>query len=155
MDLVNYEKPLAQAGSSPCPNAPNPCYCTGKCTINEVYGVNMQRQAPPTAQPISAAHAAKIKEIRERVLPVKPVFVMEHNAEEDVARPAHYNRTSISALQVIDSWGLNFRMGNAIKYIQRCLAKGTPVEDLTKAITYLELEKQRLLDAVILNHPIA
>ena len=101
MDLVNYDTPLTNYGSS-CPNSPGPCYCTGKCTINEVYGVDMQRHAYPVTKPIGAAHAAKIAEIQDRNPAIgsaestsrfrkqqaaaQPVttssFVEDHNAEE-------------------------------------------------------------------------
>jgi len=93
-------------------------------------------------------------------LPVKgKTFVTEHNQQvnkEDAAytkhkrkeaeptKPAHYNDTSITALQVIDSWDANFNIGNAIKYIARYKKKGDPVTDLHKAIDYLRLEIDKL-----------
>ena len=81
MDLVNYSTGLpACYGQSPCPNAPNPCYCTGKCTINKVYGPSPQHRGF-IAQPINEAHAAKIKGILSRDKP-QPVFVQDHNTEE-------------------------------------------------------------------------
>lgn len=103
MDLVNYPDPPACYGNNPCPNSPGPCYCTGKCTINEVYGVDMQRHAYPVTKPIGAAHAAKIAEIQDRNPAIgsaestarfakqqaaanpaaAPSFVEKHNAEED------------------------------------------------------------------------
>ena len=36
-----------------------------------------------------------------------------------VDHPAHYNRGSIEAIDVIEDWGLNFSLGSAIKYICR------------------------------------
>ena len=53
--------------------------------------------------------------------------------------PPYYCRGGVEAHDVIESWGLDFRLGNAIKYIARAGYKTPdPVEDLKKAITYLE-----------------
>ena len=49
----------------------------------------------------------------------------------------HYRTTSIQALSVIDDWGLDFAMGNVIKYIQRMPHKGTANQDSIKALWYL------------------
>ena len=48
----------------------------------------------------------------------------------------HYNKSVIQPWHIIDSHSLNFYVGNAIKYILR--KKGDRVEDLQKAIHYLE-----------------
>lgn len=61
-----------------------------------------------------------------------------------LTKPAHYNSTAIDALTVIDDWGLDFRLGNTIKYIARHGRKGTPLQDLEKAREYLTLAIERL-----------
>ena len=117
MDLVNYEDqlptdwrravevaPPSRYGSSACPNSPNPCYCTGKCNINQVYGPGVSH-TPHIPNAISEGHRIKMEEIlgrkllpitdnmrkavqeainkeREENSPAKPVFVADHNAEE-------------------------------------------------------------------------
>ncbi len=48
----------------------------------------------------------------------------------------HYNKETIQPWHIIDSHQLDFYEGNAIKYILR--RKGDRVEDLEKAIHYLE-----------------
>lgn len=63
--------------------------------------------------------------------------------EEAVNHPSHYNQ-GIEAIDVIESWGLNFSLGNAIKYILRAPHKGKELEDLRKAKWYLEREIKRL-----------
>lgn len=50
---------------------------------------------------------------------------------------SHYKRTTIEAIDVIESWGLNFSLGCVIKYIARHRFKGG-TEDLRKALWYLE-----------------
>ena len=61
-----------------------------------------------------------------------------------ITRPAHYNDTTVTALQVIDAWDLNFRLGNTLKYIARHQKKASPIADLEKALEYLKLEIERL-----------
>lgn len=46
--------------------------------------------------------------------------------------------------KVIADWGLNFNLGNAIKYISRAGRKGDKIEDLKKAIQYIEFEIEEL-----------
>lgn len=60
----------------------------------------------------------------------------------DQIRPPHYIQFSEhEPKDVIRSWGLNFNLGNVIKYISRAGHKSDDVlEDLNKAKTYLEFE---------------
>lgn len=63
-----------------------------------------------------------------------------------VNAPPHYLAGSTyESIKVIEAWGLGFCLGNAVKYICRCDRKGTPVQDLEKAVWYLnhELENRR------------
>jgi hypothetical protein len=62
---------------------------------------------------------------------------------DNVDHPSHYNWLP-NGIEVIDiTEHFNFRTGNALKYIMRADHKGKPVEDIRKAIWYL----QRELDA--------
>ena len=56
--------------------------------------------------------------------------------------PSHYTRGSIETWDYIRDQGLNYHLGNAIKYISRAGYKSTATktEDLKKAIHYLENE---------------
>lgn len=63
---------------------------------------------------------------------------------EQVDHPIHYN-SSKSGIEVIDIVRHeNFNVGNSIKYILRHQDKGNPIQDLKKAIWYLEDEIKRL-----------
>ena len=64
---------------------------------------------------------------------------------KNVSHPSHYNQ-GIEAIDIIESWDLNFSLGNAIKYILRSPYKGKQIEDLEKAKWYLEREISRLKD---------
>ena len=54
--------------------------------------------------------------------------------------PSYYQRGTINVWDFIRDQGLNFHLGNAIKYICRAGHKGSKIEDLEKAIHYLENE---------------
>ena len=55
-----------------------------------------------------------------------------------VDHPQHYNRGNIEAIDVIEDWNLNFNLGNVIKYISRAGAKENEIEDIEKALWYLQ-----------------
>ncbi len=54
--------------------------------------------------------------------------------------PTYYQRGSINVWDFIRDQGLNFHLGNAIKYICRAGYKDSKIQDLEKAIHYLENE---------------
>ena len=62
---------------------------------------------------------------------------------KNVSHPSHYNQ-GIEAIDIIESWDLNFSLGNAIKYILRSPYKGKQIEDLEKARWYIDREIERL-----------
>ena len=70
---------------------------------------------------------------------------MEEEANGNVSHPSHYNQ-GIEAIDIIESWDLNFSLGNAIKYILRSPYKGKQIEDLEKARWYIDREINRLKD---------
>lgn len=49
----------------------------------------------------------------------------------------------MECIDVIEAFSLNFRLGNAIKYILRCDKKGAKKEDLQKAIWYIQRELEK------------
>ena len=61
----------------------------------------------------------------------------------NVDHPSHYNVGKIEVIDAIEAWGLNFSLGNAVKYIARADHKGEPIEDLEKARWYIEREIER------------
>ena len=64
-----------------------------------------------------------------------------------MVNPPHYTRGNIEVWDFIRDQGLNYFRGNAIKYICRAGFKSpqTEIEDLKKAIHYLENELQHTL----------
>lgn len=67
--------------------------------------------------------------------------------KEKVDHPAHYNKGKIEVIDAIEDWELNFSRGNAVKYVARAGLKDkeTEIEDLQKAVWYIEREIKRLV----------
>lgn len=64
-----------------------------------------------------------------------------------VAHPQHYNQGKIEVIEFIEDKKLNYHRGNAIKYISRAgiKNKSKEIEDLRKAIWYLQREIEQLI----------
>lgn len=66
------------------------------------------------------------------------------NAYDMVNRPAHYmSKSGIESIDVIESFDLNYNLGNATKYLLRAGKKWNKNEDLEKAIWYINREIQQ------------
>ena len=62
-----------------------------------------------------------------------------------MARPSYYTRGTIEVWDFIRDQELNYFLGNAIKYICRAGYKDSKIDDLKKAITYLEKELENVI----------
>ncbi len=68
---------------------------------------------------------------------------------DNVNHPKHYtaHRSGVECIQITEHMGFN--LGNAVKYIWRAdLKHDTPIEDLRKAIWYIEREIKRRTETV-------
>lgn len=69
---------------------------------------------------------------------------MTHDA---VNRPSHYAEgRQYEPIAVIEDWQLGYHLGNALKYISRAGRKLDTIEDLRKAVWYLERHIEVLQD---------
>lgn len=70
------------------------------------------------------------------------------NQYEKINHPDHYQAKGMEAIDVIEAYKLNFSLGSAIKYILRAGKKPgeSSIEDLNKAIWYLQREAQRKIE---------
>ena len=61
--------------------------------------------------------------------------------KDSVNHPTHYGgeNNTYEAIKVIEAWGLDFCLGNVVKYISRAGKKdpNKELEDLKKAVWYL------------------
>lgn len=71
------------------------------------------------------------------------LITMEEPVSDPVNHPAHYKTGGIETIDFIEAKGLNYNMGNAIKYISRADHKGNKKQDLQKAVWYLNRELSR------------
>ena len=62
---------------------------------------------------------------------------------DTVNKPRHYTShpSGVDCIQVTEHMGFN--LGNAIKYIWRCDLKKDAIEDLKKAVWYIEREIEK------------
>ena len=67
---------------------------------------------------------------------------------DSVNHPSHYTDGKIEVIDFIEDKKLNFHRGNAVKYIARAGKKKyeNEVEDLKKAVWYLNREIERLIN---------
>ena len=61
-----------------------------------------------------------------------------------ISHPQHYNQGKYEPIDVIKDWKLDFDLGNVVKYIARCEYKGNKIQDLNKALEYLQHEIKSL-----------
>lgn len=60
-------------------------------------------------------------------------------ADNDLVNsPPHYTNGGIETIDFIEAKDLNYRLGNVIKYVSRAEKKGEPLQDLKKALWYLQ-----------------
>ena len=63
--------------------------------------------------------------------------------DDNVNHPAHYKTGGIETIDFIEAKGLNYHLGNVVKYITRADTKGNRKEDLLKAQWYLNREIEK------------
>ena len=68
------------------------------------------------------------------------------DSQETVNHPAYYHANTIEVLDVLWAWKLSYNRGCVVKYIARAGLKdpSREIEDLQKAICYIEDEIKRL-----------
>lgn len=74
-------------------------------------------------------------------------LAMPEPKSDVVSHPQHYNQGKIEVIEFIEDKKLNYHKGNAIKYISRAgiKNKAKEIEDLRKAIWYLQREIEQLI----------
>lgn len=58
--------------------------------------------------------------------------------------PDHYQGNKFEVIEIIEDFNLNFSLGNAIKYILRSDKKENRIQDLKKAVWYLNREIEKM-----------
>lgn len=60
--------------------------------------------------------------------------------KEMVNHPSHYQGNGIEVIDVIEAFDLGFCLGNVVKYVLRAGKKDARLQELRKAMWYLERE---------------
>jgi hypothetical protein len=69
---------------------------------------------------------------------------------KDITSPDHYVAGRVyEPRKVISDWGLNFNLGNVVKYVSRAGRKENALKDLCKARKYLDFEIEELESKLI------
>lgn len=108
------------------------------CTKALVYQIH-RKMREESDKKVEKAYAEKtnISELLAQAEPFPvepPYFVIS-----DPINPDHYKRNGIEAVDVIEAFDLNYRLGNVVKYVLRHVGKNG-LEDLKKARWYLDRE---------------
>jgi hypothetical protein len=138
-----------------------PCNCKG-CLLQLKLDAeaHIKRLANGTTEPITLMPSKEDIEATRQTLdltmaadqvnhtihdPLDRPYVDDHAGEapDVVNHPPHYKRGGLECIDVIEGFGLGFRLGNAVKYILRAGHKGDRLEDLRKARWYLDREIER------------
>lgn len=73
------------------------------------------------------------------------IFTID-GSKSKVKHPHHYGGKDnpYEAIKVIEAWGVGFNLGNTLKYISRAGKKDNIIQDLEKALFYLDREIKNL-----------
>jgi rRNA processing protein Krr1/Pno1 len=74
------------------------------------------------------------------------ITIDKEKSNSNVIHPKHYGGKDnpYEAIKVIEAWGVGFNLGNTLKYISRAGKKDSTIQDLEKALFYLDREIQNL-----------
>lgn len=82
----------------------------------------------------------KYEEMNQR----EEIIIMDEDDNSSVIHPQHYGGKDnpYEAIKVIEAWEVGFNLGNTLKYISRAGKKDDTIQDLEKALFYLDREIQ-------------
>lgn len=82
----------------------------------------------------------KFEEMNQREV----IVTIDEDDNNQVIHPQHYGGKDnpYEAIKVIEAWGVGFNLGNTLKYISRAGKKDNIIQDLEKALFYLDREIQ-------------
>lgn len=113
-----------------------------KCLTCHIYVRKGEGQCSYCRSGASNTHPPLVETCTVRILPKD---VLKAKGEFDVVeRPRHYNASKFEVFDVLQEWAragmISYSISNVIKYCSRYKLKGKPLEDLKKALWYLQRE---------------
>ena len=103
-----------------------------KATVQSIY----QRRAKLKLAVGKSAKRGRPRQIPSTLVP-NAVMSMAVYADDKVNSPSHYKVGGIETIDFIEAKGLDYHLGNVVKYISRAEFKDTKLENLKKAQWYL------------------
>lgn len=133
--------------ADPAPNATEIQQMAGEGT--RTVGMHDFMRSLPIVDPWQAveqmerAHAEAIQDLPYKPTIDRAIAECEQIAADAVNHPAHYTShpSGVECIQITEHMG--FCLGNAVKYIWRADLKHDAIEDLRKAVWYIEREIDR------------
>ncbi len=112
---------------------------------NDSEQMKMYAQAVPRHNSLED-HARRLQDENcedrnSRYAELKAITSQPH---DPINRPSHYTSGGIETIDFIEAKGLNYNLGNVVKYISRHDKKGNRLENLEKAFWYLQREIETL-----------
>jgi hypothetical protein len=104
-----------------------------------VYVVRSKMKLEATAKPEPAWETLAVSTSSQPTT----LGAVQEPKEDMVNHPPHYKGGGIETIDFIEAKGLNYRLGNVVKYITRADHKGDRMEDLKKALWYLQREIEK------------
>jgi len=101
--------------------------------LNALFGVEYNK------------YLEKPSEVKDGDEELKAINLLFPKAKEDmVNHPPHYTVGGVETIDFIEAKGLNYHLGQVIKYVSRAGKKGDALQDLQKARWYLDREIARV-----------
>ena len=94
------------------------------------------KSASPRGKATFAKRGRRPRQIPSTLVP-NAVMSMAVYADDKVNNPSHYKVGGIETIDFIEAKGLDYHLGNVVKYISRAEFKDTKLENLKKAQWYL------------------
>lgn len=119
-----------QSANYHCDECKAPVFISDNANTDEQYYICLNSDCELVGQPKSIPWGAAVPE---------PTIL-----HDTVNHPVHYTNhpSGVECINIVEH--MTYCLGNAIKYIWRHDSKSSPIEDLRKAIWYIEREIERI-----------
>jgi hypothetical protein len=108
-----------------------------KVAVQSVYQRKAKlKSALPRGKIVFAKRGRRPRQTPSTLVP-NAVMSMAVYADDKVNSPSHYKVGGIETIDFIEAKGLDYHLGNVVKYISRAEFKDTKLENLKKAQWYL------------------
>ena len=112
------------------------------CTAQNVYNVRSKVKMQNEANGYAPLETQEWFKWNKEIFDTTPALVATQ--PDMVNHPPHYTVGGVETIDFIEAKGLNYHLGQVIKYVSRAGKKGDALQDLQKARWYLNREIARV-----------